>query len=100
MDINRLSWGLARVAAGEAEDLFEKLGISFASLLPESQIVLNDPLDNGFVQVVGKLVPGRVWICVANRVTAADGERRKCTISQGLVLNAAGGDILPETVFK
>src|SRR6185369_6612546 len=52
--------GLADIAAGQPEHLFEQKRVAFAAAVPDPQVVPDDPADHGLVELVRQTAPVHV----------------------------------------
>jgi hypothetical protein len=87
---------LANVATGKPENLFQQGSVPFPATIPQSQIVLNDSLDDSFIQLISKVGPIHVSPLVHERVTAAFGEPPESFISGLRLIAAVFSKIEPE----
>lgn len=68
---NRGSWSLPRVAARQAEDFFQQVRIPFPAALADPEIMLDDPSDDGVVELVSHLRPWPVRPLLGNGITTS-----------------------------
>jgi hypothetical protein len=87
---------LTNVATGEPENLLQKGSVPFPAAIPQSQIVLNDSLDDRFIQLIRKVGPLHIGSLVHERVTAAFGEPPEGFISGFRLTAAVLSEIQPE----
>jgi len=87
---------LAGIATAEPEELLEKFFVALPSARAAQQVVLDSPLDDGFVQVVRDLVPKNLALFMGKGIGPALRKGAKCGITRFLLALARDHGFAPE----